>query len=77
MIGDLVVCIGHIDLAFEYMRPINAYRPNEHLGRALSHPEQIGVQTGYSESRGKISMLLSPKKGSRVVDHEQKSTVSS
>jgi len=56
------------------MGPINTYSPNEHLGAISGHPEHIGVQTGYSETRGKISMLLFPSNGSKVVEHEHMST---
>jgi len=59
------------------MSPINPYRPNEHLRAVLSHPEHIGVQTAYSETRAKTSMLLLPLNSSRVIEHEQMSTLSS
>jgi len=31
LIHVIVACIGHIDLAFEDMSPINTYCPNDHI----------------------------------------------
>jgi len=59
------------------MASIKIYSPNEHLGGVLSHPVDIGGHTGYSETRGKNIMLLSPGYRSGVVEHEQMSKLSS
>jgi len=59
------------------MGPINTDSPNLYLGAVLCYPVHIGIQTGYSETHIKTSMLLLPLNSSRVVEHEQMSILSS